>query len=147
MLAPDGKHFCKKHDAKIMPGRSGAQREALDAAQGVTRPMTNTSPAAMAHDFQAAKPHAEIYEVRVNVDWEESQKKHGIPHNMIRLYRTYNAIGQERDENGFNFQIFTYKPTNEHRNGKKRHMVATVGMTLGELKQLVAEAEDIIDTK
>jgi len=54
--------------------------------------------------------------------------------NCIRLYC-------DQYPNGFNLQIRTFKPTNKFGEGVKRQMVASVGITLQELKQLVEYAE------
>lgn len=62
-------------------------------------------------------------------------------------------VGNENQENcirlycdmypkGFTLQIRTYKPINKFGNGKSRPMVASVGVTTAELRQMLEYAEN-----
>jgi hypothetical protein len=42
---------------------------------------------------------------------------------------------------GFEFQIRTFKPTDEYQKGIKRQMIASVGLSIEELKKILAYME------
>lgn len=52
--------------------------------------------------------------------------------NVMRVYCT--SVSGE----GFNFQIRTFKPITYNRKGKKRAMIATVGLTISEVEDILA---------
>ena len=77
----------------------------------------------MSNDLWIKKQFAEIKQVG-----KEEQE------NCIRLYCS-------QFPNGFTLQIRTFKPIDEYQKGVKRPMMASVNITLQELKQLVEYAE------
>lgn len=91
-----------------------------------------------ATDFMVEKKWAEIKEVK-GLGSDNT--------NCIRLY--HSQWHPDKDSNSFTLQIRTFKPITEWQRStdKPRNMMATVTISLAELKELVAIAEAQITAK